>query len=262
MSRFQPCITCNSLCAGTIDNTLAPPSESTPTMSSVQPESGQHPFDFDNQPEQPQQQPDEMHLPQSDAEALASAIDQVVKSNLPNKVKLWDPDTFDGSNTWKLCTFILQCKLNFHDHSDLFQDDRMKVNYMLSYLKGTALDCFEPVLLETPKPMWLSDFALFLGELEASFSSYDPVGEAEAELEGLCMQENHQATKYFIKFMQLAARVQWGEAALLRQAYNGLAKRIKNDMVHHDKPTTLPGLRKVRQAIDMRYWEHHTEVSR
>ena len=82
-------------------------------------------------------------------------------------------------------------------------------------------------------------------ELEANFGTYDPFGKAEAELEGLCMQENHQATKYFIKFTQLAARVQWGQAALLRQAYNGLAKWIKNDMVHHDKPTTLSDLRKL-----------------
>ena len=52
----------------------------------------------------------------------------------------------------------------------------------------------------------------------------DPVGEVEAKLEGLRMQENHQATKYFIKFTQLATRVRWGQAALLRQAYNGLTK--------------------------------------
>src|SRR6266481_3769620 len=171
MSRFQPHITRNSLHAGTIDNTPAPqpPSESTPTMSSAQPESRQHPFYFDNQPQQPQQQPDKTHLPQSDAEVLASTIDRVVKSNLPNKVKLRDPNLFDGSNAWKLCTFILQCKLNFHDRSDLFQDDTMKVNYMLSYLKGMALDCFKPTLLETPKPMWLSNFALF------SLKSWKPV---------------------------------------------------------------------------------------
>src|SRR6266481_4421559 len=109
--------------------------------------------------------------------------------------------------------------------------------------------------------MWLSDFALFLEELEASFSSYDPISEAEAELEGLRMQENHQAMKYFIKFMQLAAHVQRGKAALLHQAYNGLAKCIKNDMVHHDKLMTLPGLRKTTQAIDAWYWECHAEVS-
>src|SRR6266481_4409622 len=264
MSRFQLHITCNSLCSGTIDNTPAPPqppSDSTPTMSSAQPESGQHPFDFDNQPQQPQQQPNETYLPQSEAEALASAIDRIVKSNLLNKVKLQDPDPFDGSDTRNLHTFILQCKLNFCDRSDLFQDDTMKVNYMLSYLKGTALDCFKPALLEIPEPAWLSDFALFLEELEASFGSYDPVSEAEAELEGLRMQENHQATKYFIKFMQLATCVQWGKAALLQQAYNGLMKHIKNDMVHHDKPTTLLGLWKVVQAIDAWYWEHRAGVS-
>jgi len=32
------------------------------------------------------------------------------------------------------------------------------------------------------------------------------------------MQENHQATKYFIKFQQLATHIQWDEAALHRQA--------------------------------------------
>ena len=65
--------------------------------------------------------------------------------------------------------------------------------------------------METPEPAWLSDFALFIEELEANFGTYDPVGKAETELEGLRMQENHQAMKYFIKFMQLATCIQWGE---------------------------------------------------
>jgi len=39
---------------------------------------------------------------------------------------------------------------------------------------------------------WLSDFDLFLEELEANFGTYDPVGEAEAELEGLRM---HKSTR-------------------------------------------------------------------
>src|SRR5882724_6862099 len=32
-------------------------------------------------------------------------------------------------------------------------------------------------------------------------------------------------------------------------------------MVHHDKPNTLSGLRKLVQAIDARYWEQRGEVS-
>ena len=99
------------------------------------------------------------------------------------------------------------------------------------------------------------DFDLFLEELEANFRTSDLVGEAEAELEGLRMHESHQATKYFIKFQQLAACVQWGNAALCCQAYNGLAKHIKDNMVHHNKPNTLTGLQKLVQAIDTRYWE-------
>ena len=75
------------------------------------------------------------------------------------------------------------------------------------------------------------------------------------------MQENHQATKYFIKFMQLSSHVYWGKAVLLWQAYNGLAKRIKNKMVHHEKPTTLSGLWKLMQAISARYWEHKAEIA-
>ena len=100
------------------------------------------------------------------------------------------------------------------------------------------------------EPIWLSDLNLFIEELETNFRTYDPVGEAEAKLKGLHMHGSHQATKYFIKFQQLATCVQWGEAALCRQAYNGLAKCIKDDMVHHDKPNTLSGLWKFIQAFD------------
>ena len=62
--------------------------------------------------------------------------------------------------------------------------------------------------------------------------------------------------------MQLSSHVYWGEAALLRQAYNGLAKRIKNEMVHHNKPTTLSRLQRLVQAIDARYWERKAEIAR
>jgi len=93
------------------------------------------------------------------------------------------------------------------------------------------------------------------------FWNYNPVSKAEAELEGLCMHESHQAMKYFIKFQQLATHIQWDEAALWRQAYNGLTKCIKDDMVHHDKLNTLSGLWKLVQAIDAQYWEWCGEVS-
>jgi len=65
--------------------------------------------------------------------------------------------------------------------------------------------------LDPNEPIWLSDLTLFIEELETNFGTYNPVSEAEAELEALRMHDSHQATKYFIKFQQLASRVQWGE---------------------------------------------------
>src|SRR5882672_1661800 len=190
----------------------------------------------------------------SEAQQFANTIGKMINFR-PPKAKLREPDPFDGYNSQKLRTCILQCRLNFRDHPDLFKDDKSKVNYVLSYLKGTALDCFKSAILDPNEPPWASDFCLFSKELTSNFGTYDPVGEAEAELEGLRMHNSHQATKYFIKFHQLASRVEWGDAALRRQAYNRLAKCIKDNMVHHDKPNTLAGLRKLVQAIDARYWE-------
>jgi len=109
--------------------------------------------------------------------------------------------------------FILQCKLNFQDHKDLFEDETDKVNYVLSYLNGTALDCFKPAM-DPIEPLWLSDFNLLVEELEGNFGTYNPVSKAEAKIKGLQMHESHQAMKSFIKFQQLAAHIQWGDAAL------------------------------------------------
>jgi len=52
--------------------------------------------------------------PDAEATAFAKAIDKIVKANYSHsKPKLWEPDPFNSSDSHKLCTFILQCKLNF-----------------------------------------------------------------------------------------------------------------------------------------------------
>jgi len=90
-------------------------------------------------------------------------------------------------------------------------------------------------------PVWFLDFNLFITELKNNFGSFDPEGKAEAELEALCMHENHQAMKYFIKFQQLASRVQW----VTQHSNNRLimdSPSASKMMVHHNKPDTLSGL--------------------
>src|SRR6266581_8750906 len=71
--------------------------------------------------------------------------------DLPCWTKVCKPDQFDGSDTCKLRTFFVQCKLNFQDRPHAFTTGTTKVVFMLSYLKGVALDWFEPDLLRRPQ---------------------------------------------------------------------------------------------------------------
>src|SRR6266481_3110790 len=127
---------------------------------------------------------------------------------------------------------------------------------------GSMMDCFKLYLHDPDNPPpWVSSYDLFHEELESNFGLFDPEGEAEAELEVLWMPKNDHATKYFVEFNQLSSRIKWGEAALCREAYNGLAHCIKNEMVHHPKPTSLAELCKLVQAIDSWYWERKVEIT-
>ena len=58
----------------------------------------------------------------------------------------------------------------------------------MSFLKGTALDYFEP-FLDTPddEPAWLEDYKLLVEELLINFGPYDALTDAEAELDVLTL---------------------------------------------------------------------------
>ena len=87
-----------------------------------------------------------------------------------------------------------------------FQTEQLKVDYSLSFLKGTALDYFEPYLADDPvnKPAWLNNYELFVEELLINFGLYNMMADAEVESEQLVMKDNHKDTKFFIDFYQLA----------------------------------------------------------
>ena len=110
-------------------------------------------------------------------------------------------------------------------------------------------------------PAWADDWDLFHTELEANFGPFNLVREAEAEIETLVMAEGSRSVIYFVEFNHLASHIQWDDHALLQQAYKGLAHRIKNEMVHHDRPVTLLDLHKLVQAINYCYWERKAEIT-
>src|SRR5882724_7395559 len=48
-----------------------------------------------------------------EASAFIKAVGMIIGNDSGSKPKLQEPDPFDGSDSQKLRTFILQCKLNF-----------------------------------------------------------------------------------------------------------------------------------------------------
>ena len=67
-----------------------------------------------------------------------------------------------------------------------FQKDRAKVTFAQSYLKGVALEYFEPDLLGdlalALRPLWMDHWDYFLYELQTNFGLHDLVADAEAQL--------------------------------------------------------------------------------
>ena len=117
------------------------------------------------------------------------------------KAEIRDPDMFDGSDSKKLRGFLLQCKLNFWSKLKSFCTKQLKVNYSLSFLKGTSLDYFELYLTNDPanKLTWLNNYELFIKEILINFGPYNMMADTKVKLEQLTMKDNHKATKFFIE---------------------------------------------------------------
>ena len=178
------------------------------------------------------------------------------------RAKAKEPDTFDGTEPKKLNNFILLCNLYFRTNP-AYSDDTTKVTFALSYLRGMALEYFEPTLLDSDEtPDWLEDWDTFVQTLRTQFGPIDPAGDAESKLDHLKMQDNQRIIKYNVEFNALAIRTGWDDNVLRYRYYTGLAERIKDIMGQQGKPSTLSEMRALAHSIDHRYWERQKEKSR
>ena len=174
----------------------------------------------------------------------------------PKLAKAKEPDTFDGSDPKKLKNFILLCNLYFHTNP-YYEDDTTKVTFALSYLRGLALEYFEPSILDSDEtPDWIDNWSAFVRTLNTQFGPIDPTADAEDSIDNLKMQENQHIVKYNVKFTRLAIRTRWDESILRHRYYHsGLAERIKDIMGQQGKLQTLDEMKYVAHSIDAHYWE-------
>ena len=174
------------------------------------------------------------------------------------KTKVHEPDTFNRTDPCKLHVFLVLCELNFQNYLKAFSMDHAKVTYAQSYLRGMALEWFEPDLLNVSNPnahpIWMDNYHQFISELKSNFGPHDPVGDAEHQLDNLSMKEGQKINKYVIEFNRLAGQVcGYGNGALRHIFYSSLPDCIKDEISRIGKPRTLNGYRTLVQTIDARY---------
>ena len=203
-------------------------------------------------------EPDEANL----AHAINLLTEEMRNRDKPKRAKAKEPDTFDGSDSRKLNNFILLCNLYFRNNT-AYEDDSAKVTFALSYLRGTALEYFEPSILDSDEfPDWMDSWSAFIRTLRVQFGPIDPTGDAESRIDHLKMQDNQHIVKYNVEFNRYAVRTGWDDSVLRHRYYTGLAERIKDVMGQQGKPPTLDGMKILAHTIDSRHWERQSEKSR
>ncbi|KAG6327073.1 hypothetical protein ID866_12016, partial [Astraeus odoratus] len=130
-------------------------------------------------------------------------------------MRVHEPDTFDRTDPKKLCTFLVQ------------------LTFAQSYLKGMALEWFEPDLLSSSNledhPLWMDDWKEFIIELQSTFSPHNLVADAENQLDHLQMKDGQRINKYIVEFNRLASQVRgYGDGALCHYFYSSLPDCIKD----------------------------------
>ncbi|KAG6326149.1 hypothetical protein ID866_12940 [Astraeus odoratus] len=106
-------------------------------------------------------------------ESLTHAIDSLAcasrkSSSSSSQIKVHEPDTFDGTDPKKLCTFLVQ---------------------------WMALEWFKPDLLSSGNPrscpLWMDDWTEFVIKLQSTFGPHNPVADAKNQLDHLQMKESY-----------------------------------------------------------------------
>jgi hypothetical protein len=137
------------------------------------------------------------------------------------------------------------------------------VTFALSYLRGTALEYFEPsILVSSEISVWSHDWSAFTRTLRTHFHLIDPTADAEDDIDNLKMSENHHIVKNNVKFNRLAIQTGWDDSVLRHRYYSGLAEHIKDIMGQQRKPPTLSAMRNLAHSIDSHYWDRLREKSR
>ncbi|MBW0534448.1 hypothetical protein O181_074163 [Austropuccinia psidii MF-1] len=154
------------------------------------------------------------------------------------------PECFDGTQPFKVRSFIQSCQLIFHNDLANFTQDRKKVLYATSFLIFRDAKWIEPYLCNRTNqdPSYLlKSWKLFESQLFTLFGDPNEFRKAEAE--------------------SIVSRIRdWGERALIHDFRRGLASRILDQLASHPSIIdSLQELMNITLELDTRYHERKKE---
>lgn len=183
------------------------------------------------------------------------------------KIKAPKPDTYEGSREG-VQTFLTQLSAYLYVNNDSFTNEGEKVMCAGGLLRGRAAEWFEPYLrdyLDNNKKTdrkdetnaLFGDFDYFTKALRNTFGNPDELRTAERQL--MQLKQRGSAGTYVADFQRIAARVDWGEQALIVCFYNGLRDDVKDELSREARPTNLATITNRAIRIDNRLYERRLE---
>ncbi|MBW0550382.1 hypothetical protein O181_090097 [Austropuccinia psidii MF-1] len=167
------------------------------------------------------------------------------------------PECFDGTQPFKVRSFLQSCQLIFHNYPANFSQDRKKVLYATSFIIGRAAKWIEPYhsnLTNQDSNYLLNSWPLFESQLFTLFGDPNEVRKAEAELDSLRMKEGGHVSLYIANLRSFVSRIgYWGERAFIHHFRKGLPSRILDQLASHpSRIDSLQDLMDITLKLDTR----------
>ena len=184
-------------------------------------------------------------------EVAATSVAPVTVST-HQEPRIDNPIPFDGDKA-RTESFLAQLNIHFELQSTRFPNDRSKVLFAISNMKGMAFDWALPYLRANHDI--LQDYNVFVTNLKVTFGNINCPRQAEREL--LELKQGHRsAVEYIADFQRLSLEVGWTETPSLCAMFDkGLNRKIKQALCNFQRPDTLAEYFRIVAELDNRHIE-------
>lgn len=171
--------------------------------------------------------------------------------------KMSKPDVFTGADRSKCHKFLSQLNLYFEGNPVTFSNDKSKIVFAASFLKGKAEDWMSQYVDPT-KESYINSYARFTEVLTNTMGEPDRYNQLSSKLMNL--KDSGNTSDYTTEFFRLSSQLDWSGPQLRAQYYQGLKGSIKDSLSQLvDQPESLEELTATAIRIDNRMTERRTE---